>query len=144
MAARKPTPKPTPKQRYDAIMQGAGEKMRVLNEAALKRERAFRMAAKESLQTERRGDIMGEAPYASLLLVEIDAVTSRLKRETSPEERIGLRAELAHLRRLLVALRDGGWPGRRPPEAGLPVPAVPPRGPLPMQGGAAAPLDFDA
>jgi hypothetical protein len=31
---------------------------------------------------------------------------------------------------------------RRPPEAGMPVPAVPPRGPLPRQGGAEAPLDF--
>ena len=31
---------------------------------------------------------------------------------------------------------------RKPPEAGLPVPAVPPKGPLPMQGGAEAPLEF--
>jgi len=31
---------------------------------------------------------------------------------------------------------------RKPPESGLSVPAVPPRGPLPKQGGAAAPLDF--
>ena len=31
---------------------------------------------------------------------------------------------------------------RKPPEAGLAVPAVPPQGPLPMQGGAEAPLDF--
>jgi hypothetical protein len=30
----------------------------------------------------------------------------------------------------------------KPPEAGMPVPAVPPRGPLPMQDGADAPLDF--
>jgi hypothetical protein len=30
---------------------------------------------------------------------------------------------------------------RKPPEAGLPVPAVPPRGPLPLQGGAEAPLE---
>lgn len=33
---------------------------------------------------------------------------------------------------------------RKPPEAGLAVPATPPRGPMPKQGGAAAPLDFDA
>ena len=33
-------------------------------------------------------------------------------------------------------------PKRKPPEAGLPVPAVPPRGPLPLQGGAEAPLEF--
>ena len=32
---------------------------------------------------------------------------------------------------------------RKPPEAGIAVPAVPPKGPLPMQGGAEAPLEFD-
>ena len=31
---------------------------------------------------------------------------------------------------------------RKPPEAGLAVPAVPPCGPLPLQGGAEAPLEF--
>ncbi len=31
---------------------------------------------------------------------------------------------------------------RKPPEAGMPVPAIPPKGPLPMQGGAQAPLEF--
>lgn len=31
---------------------------------------------------------------------------------------------------------------RKPPEAGLAIPAVPPRGPLPRQGGAAAALNF--
>lgn len=41
-------------------------------------------------------------------------------------------------------LRQTRTPRRKPPEAGLAVPAVPPRGPLPMQGGAAAPLDFEA
>jgi hypothetical protein len=30
---------------------------------------------------------------------------------------------------------------RRPPHAGEPQPAVPPRGPLPLEGGAEAPLD---
>lgn len=38
--------------------------------------------------------------------------------------------------------RPGPAGKRKPPEAGLPVPAVPPRGPLPLQGGAEAPLDF--
>ena len=33
---------------------------------------------------------------------------------------------------------------RRPPEAGLAVPAVPPKGPLPKKGGAEAPLDIGA
>ena len=31
---------------------------------------------------------------------------------------------------------------RRPPGAGMPFPAVPPRGPLPVQDGAEAPLDL--
>lgn len=31
---------------------------------------------------------------------------------------------------------------RKPPEAGIPVPAISPSGPLPKQGGAEAPLDF--
>ena len=33
---------------------------------------------------------------------------------------------------------------RKPPEAGIAAFATPPRGPLPMQGGAAARLDFEA
>jgi hypothetical protein len=32
---------------------------------------------------------------------------------------------------------------RKPPEAGIALPAIPPRGPLPLQGGAEAPLEFD-
>lgn len=55
---------------------------------------------------------------------------------------------------LRMVLRGGGGtirighPGirsshtRKPPEAGIAVPADPPRGPLPKQGGAEAPLDF--
>ena len=43
---------------------------------------------------------------------------------------------------LLKALQPRGK--RKPPESGLMVPAVPPRGPLPLQGGAEAPLEFDA
>ena len=31
----------------------------------------------------------------------------------------------------------------KPPEAGIAVPAIPPRGPLPLSGGAEAPLEFD-
>lgn len=39
-----------------------------------------------------------------------------------------------------IARGDGK---RKPPEAGLPVPAIPPRGPLPLQGGAEAALESD-
>lgn len=34
-------------------------------------------------------------------------------------------------------------PKRKPPEAGLAVPVEPPRGPMPMEGGAEAPLNFE-
>lgn len=38
-------------------------------------------------------------------------------------------------------MRQRPRPRRKPPESGMPVPAVPPRGPMPLQGGAAAALD---
>ena len=41
-------------------------------------------------------------------------------------------------------MRNKPKPRRKPPEAGLPVTAIPPGGPLPKQGGAAAPLEFDS
>ena len=34
-------------------------------------------------------------------------------------------------------------PRKKPPETGIAVPAVPPQGPLPLQGGAQVPLTFD-
>ena len=42
--------------------------------------------------------------------------------------------------RLIQALADRAN-RRKPPEDGLAVPAVSPRGPLPLEGGAEAPLD---
>ena len=46
----------------------------------------------------------------------------------------------------IMANREHGAPQRKPrrkpPEAGIAVPAIPPKGPLPKQGGAEAPLDF--
>jgi hypothetical protein len=47
--------------------------------------------------------------------------------------------EAARLADILAARKKR----RKPPEAGLDVPAAPPKGPLPMQGGAEAPLDFE-
>ena len=55
---------------------------------------------------------------------------------------------------LTMVLKSGGnirigSPGirfghkRKPPESGLAVPVVPPKGPLPKHGGAEAPLDND-
>lgn len=50
------------------------------------------------------------------------------------------RRELEH--RQMLRWHAHRRPRRKPPEADLPVPAIPPRGPLPKQGGAAAPLQF--
>ena len=59
-----------------------------------------------------------------------------MREHLSPESIAGMRgaferqiADLRHKNRR----RDGG----------VPMPVVPPRGPLPLQGGAAAPLEFD-
>ena len=58
---------------------------------------------------------------------EIERIMAAL---TGPERRLMERIARSQLR-------------RKPPEAGLAVPAMPPRGPLPLQGGAEAPLTFD-
>ena len=75
---------------------------------------------------------------------EIELLRSRLSEAESTaaaaiRERDALRSQL-----LRSGLKPKGG-GRRPkpPEAGLPVPAIPPGGPLPLQGGAEAPLEFD-
>jgi hypothetical protein len=47
---------------------------------------------------------------------------------------------LGDLGRIMQTYIDRAKP-RKPPEPGFAVPAVPPRGPLPLAGGAEAPLD---
>jgi hypothetical protein len=85
----------------------------------------------------------GANPFRVLELIEVELakLAGSLGGKAGQDERIFLKAEMAHLRtvkaRLIRATR------RRPPEAGLPVPSVPPRGPQPLQGGAAASLEFD-
>lgn len=64
-------------------------------------------------------------------------------RSLSPQSRETLAASLRLQRAALSGLSIEPFRKRKPPEAGLPVPAVPPRGPLPLQGGAEAPLDFE-
>lgn len=49
--------------------------------------------------------------------------------------------EIAALRRMIAVIEHHRR--RKPPEAGVPVPAVPPNGPEPKSGGAEAPLEFD-
>lgn len=56
-----------------------------------------------------------------------------------------LRRKSTVVSRIAAAARAGDRASRKrkPPEAGIAVPAVPPMGPLPGQGGAEAPLTFD-
>jgi hypothetical protein len=56
----------------------------------------------------------------------------------------GIRADLRPgSRSFNQFLRQRTTPRRKPPETGLMTPVVPPRGPLPLQGGAAAPVDYE-
>ena len=77
---------------------------------------------------------------------EVAALEARLAATDDQSERIMLKAEIVHFNAALDRLQGGayGTKRRKPPESGLPVPAVPPGGPLPKQGGAAAPLDFES
>ena len=82
-------------------------------------------------------------PESVMRIIErIDRELPRLQRELAElsraQDRILVRAEIAHLKTIKTQLKR-----RRPPEAGIAVPAVPPKGPLPKQGGAEAPLVFD-
>ena len=93
-----------------------------------------------------------KAQRARELQAIIDRLTGELARLDSQlavtddqNERIMIKAEIMHFTMALQQLTRGPGPGRRkPPEAGIAVPAIPPRGPLPKQGGAAAPLEFDS
>lgn len=64
-------------------------------------------------------------------------------RALSPQSRETLAASLRLGNANLHALAMKRNRKRKPPEAGLAVPAVPPNDPLPKQGGAEAPLEFD-
>lgn len=69
--------------------------------------------------------------------LELEEIKALLECGPGQRERINLKAEQAHLRNLRRQLR------RKPPESGIAVPAIPPNGPLPLEGGAEAPLEFD-
>jgi len=76
---------------------------------------------------------------------ELARLEAQLAVTDDQNERIMIKAEIVHFTLALQQLTRGPGPGRRkPPEAGIPVPAIPPSGPQPRQGGAAAPLEFDS
>ncbi|WP_086737906.1 hypothetical protein [Erythrobacter colymbi] len=75
---------------------------------------------------------------------ELEQLETKLAATTDQNERIMLKAEIVHFTLALKQIDGGaGQQRRKPPESGLAVPAVPPEGPQPRQGGAAAPLEFD-
>ncbi|GMN02541.1 hypothetical protein [Erythrobacter sp. MTPC3] len=113
-------PKPEFNKRYEDIMRNAEKRRR-----------------RSSLIRPR-----GEFTAPGLVNAEIDKLAVKLAREKSQSERIFLKAEIAFLRDLSDRLARRSK--KKPPEAGIAVPAVPPKGPLPKEGGAEAPLDFDA
>ncbi|MFO6446540.1 hypothetical protein ACLBKU_05280 [Erythrobacter sp. NE805] len=76
---------------------------------------------------------------------ELEQLEAKLAAAGDQNERIMLKAEIVHFTLALKQISRGtGPPRRKPPEAGLAVPAVPPRGPLPKQGGTAAELEVDS
>lgn len=86
------------------------------------------------------GDMLGNlgrilAGVGMFAMVAREVIAAN-KRGHEVDQRPGTRAFAAFL-------HERRAPRRKPPEAGLPVPAIPPRGPLPKQGGAAAELDFE-
>jgi hypothetical protein len=125
---------------YEEIMRGAGQRRRELAQRALERERLYRASDKAGLTSARRSQSEALRWVIQRIEVELSKLTGELETVRGQEESVLLKAEIVHLRKLKARLT--GRPDRKPPEAGLPVPAIPPVGPLPLQGGAAAPLEF--
>lgn len=79
---------------------------------------------------------------AALVERELELLLDRLAGLEDGMERGKLLEEVRNLRALLATMDEHPGRRRKPPEAGLAIPAIPPSGPRPKQGGAAAALDF--
>ncbi len=80
---------------------------------------------------------MAEEERAALMLA---LGRARLDEVAGLQRQLAVNHRMTNLTRQLLA--EARRKRRKPPEAGLSFPAIPPKGPRPMQGGAAAPLDF--
>ena len=127
---------------YEKLMRGAAERMHLHSQRVLERQQAALKSHGVKLNRIR----LGRADEARCMIEQIDLEIARLSdrmlRTSRVEKRIEFKAAIVHLRELREQISGGKK--RKPPESGLSVPAIPPRGPLPMQGGAAAPLEFDS
>lgn len=142
-----PQPDSDPAKRRKALIRNAGDLRRALSVRMLQNERRYSLGPRADGPVEAARVERDLKRHAKKLHIEarIDRALALLERkranETDVEERILLKAEMVQLRSLKANLGRG--PRRRPPEAGMPIPAVPPHGPLPKEGGAEAPLDFE-
>ncbi len=95
------------------------------------------MTGRDSGKRDVLGDIAGIVAGVGMLALAAAKVIAASKR--------GPKADLVPGSQSFGAfMRERGQNRRKPPEGGIAAPAVPPRGPLPKQGGAAAMLDFEA
>ncbi len=142
---------PDPASRYQELMRNAGQHRRAISARMLENERRFsgdRQRIEQQRTHEERtsrvqNDLRRHAEQvhlAAAITHELADLIFKLAATTDSEERILLTAEIAHLSGLKDSLKASRR--RKPPESGVPVPAVLPDGPLPKQGGAAAPLEF--
>ena len=116
-------------------MRGAGTRRREIAARAIVAERVM-----GHNRSGKRGGPRGD--LALRLELEIASLEAVLEFTADIEERVLLKAEIAYLRQALDFKR--GKRRGKPPESGVAVPAIAPNGPLPKQGGAAAPLEFDS
>lgn len=129
------------KKRYEEIMRNAEKQKRDLARRARKRERLFRVPERTRRKLGKNLDSRAIDRVLARVEREIERIARRISRTSNKDERMLLKAEAAHLRELFGRLQIRR---RKPPEAGIAMPAEPPKGPLPKEGGAAAPLDFDS
>lgn len=126
---------------YEKIARGTEERKRVLARRELERQRiALKKYNVElsSIQLRMADEIRCVVEQID---VEISECSARRTQTSSMEKRAELKAVIVHLQQMRDRIVHGKK--RKPPESGMPVPAVPPKGPLPKQGGAEAPLEFD-
>ena len=131
-------PTPEHKKRYEELMRGAGARRRRAAKRAIMAERRYRAQLHSNMAAKKRAQENKLRLAIERLTLELEHLQAKHEFTKDVIERVNIRAEIVHLQRVLKRLRGG-----KPPESGLPVPAVPPSGPLPKQGGAEAPLDFE-